>query len=180
MKDRPLDPRALDVAALCRDGGRVEGSTALAALPRLSASVLADADGGAAQVQWSAEGHTRAKLAVSPELWLDLTAAVPVRLECQRCLQPLAWPLAVDRRLRFVRGEQEAARLDEELEEDVLELEPRLNLLALIEDELILALPLVPRHEQCPQPLPAPPVADGASEAEHPFAALARLRSKAS
>jgi uncharacterized protein len=39
----------------------------------------------------------------------------------------------------------------------VLALEPALDLKELVEDELLLALPLVPRHEVCPEPLPFEP-----------------------
>jgi uncharacterized protein len=51
----------------------------------------------------------------------------------------------------------------------------------LIEDELLLALPIIARHEVCPQPLPAM-VSDDAAAASlqdapaNPFAALARLK----
>jgi uncharacterized protein len=176
MKDRSADPRALDVAALCRAGGRLEGRSSLAEFPRLAGSVLADADGPAAEVHWSAEGSSRPVPVGVLELWLALRAAVPVRLECQRCLQPLNWELTVAHRVRFVHGEQEAERLDEELEDDVLALEPRLDLLALLEDELILALPLVPRHDRCPQSLPVPGGDLHEEPAPHPFAALAKLR----
>ena len=196
-KPREIDPRAVDVAAFARSGARLEGQWPLAALGRLRTLVLddadgdadADADGDAARVTWSASGSTRAVRGGEPELWLELEAAVPVRLQCQRCLQPMGQVLAVDRRLRFVRGEDEAARLDEELEDDVLALLPRHDLRDLVEDELILALPLVPLHASCPEPLPGvgseaaaadgqPADADREAEAaaEHPFATLAALR----
>jgi uncharacterized protein len=91
--------------------------------------------------------------------------------------------VTVDRRFRFVAGDDEAARLDEESEDDVLVLQARLNLLELLEDELILALPLVPRHATCPEPLLAP--AGGEPEgmpdeepAPNPFAVLAALRGR--
>jgi uncharacterized protein len=47
----------------------------------------------------------------------------------------------------------------------------------LLEDELLLSLPLVPMHVDCPVPLP-PAVADQPAEegAPHPFAALAALK----
>ena len=45
--------------------------------------------------------------------------------------------------------------------------------------ELILALPLVPRHESCPQPLPVP-AAEPEEPAPNPFAALSRLRGTSS
>ena len=81
--------------------------------------------------------------------------------------------------MRFVRSEAEAERLDEVSDDDVLVLLPRLDLHELAEDELILALPLVPRHDDvCPEPLPMP-IDDLPSEepAPNPFAALAALRS---
>jgi len=48
----------------------------------------------------------------------------------------------------------------------------------LLEDELLLALPLVPRHDVCPEPLARAfrDAADVAEAAEHPFAALAALK----
>ena len=48
----------------------------------------------------------------------------------------------------------------------------------LIEDELLLALPLVPRHEQCPEPLPRAFVEDDPAidPADNPFAVLAALK----
>jgi uncharacterized protein len=86
-------------------------------------------------------------------------------------------PLQVDRRLFFVEGEDAAAALDTDSEDDVLTLEPAIDLRALIEDELLLALPLVPRHEVCPEPLPLQGE-EAAPAAEHPFAALAALKGR--
>ena len=63
----------------------------------------------------------------------------------------------------------------------LLALPPTLDLIELLEDELLLALPLVPRHEACPEPLPmsAGEVSEGEADDEpHPFAALAALRGR--
>ena len=190
MKDRFHDPRALDIAALCRARRQLEGQVPQTALERLHAGVLTAADGENAPVRWSALGATRPRAGAEPELWLQLQASAPVWLQCQRCLQPLATVLTVDRPFRFVRGQAEAAREDEDSEEDVLALAPRLDLLELIEDELILAMPLVPHHDECPEPLPVPTLGaaggDGeAADAEradaaHPFAALAKLLTRGS
>jgi uncharacterized protein len=86
--------------------------------------------------------------------------------------------LALDRWLRFVEDEAQAAELDAELDDDVLALPRWLDLVELIEDELLLALPLVPRHAVCPVPLPMALEAETApaEEAPHPFAALAALK----
>jgi hypothetical protein len=51
--------------------------------------------------------------------------------------------------------------------------------LALVEDELIMALPFVPRHEICPEAVVmavSDPEVDAAQERPHPFAALAGLK----
>ena len=173
MKER-FDPCALELLAFCRSGATLQGAWPQAGMVRLAGSLAAPGD---ADVAWSASGQWRPVIGGEAEVWLHLTAGTTVLLECQRCLQPMTQALQVDRAFRFVRGEAEAARLDEELEDDVLELPPRLDLHALVEDELILALPLVPRHERCPAPLPLPAGAEVAEAAPpNPFAALAALR----
>ena len=102
-------------------------------------------------------------------------------MACQRCLAPVSTPASVDRWIRFVTGEAQAEALDAESEDDVLALPRWLDLAELVEDELLLALPIVPRHETCPAPLPMPaqPVEDEEGEARpNPFAVLAQLKSR--
>ena len=148
---RNRNPLALDVAAFCRDAAVLEGEWTIAEMPRLAESVVLGADGFAeAPVQWAASGRLERPPGGAPQSVVDLRINTRVVLECQRCLQAMALPLHFERRFRFVQGEDEAASLDEELEDDVLALTPRLNLRALGEDELLLSLPLVPRHEACP------------------------------
>jgi uncharacterized protein len=62
--------------------------------------------------------------------------------------------LELDRRFLFVARRGQAARLDEEIDDEVLVFARELDLHALLEDELLLDLPLVPRHDAAPQPLP--------------------------
>jgi uncharacterized protein len=51
-----------------------------------------------------------------------------------------------------------------------------LDLHGLVEDELLLALPLVPMHEHCPRQLPMSAGDAEVAPAPKPFAALASLR----
>lgn len=128
-----------------------------------------------AEAQWSARGELRARPGGKPQVWLHLAAQCRVTLTCQRCLQPVHEPLSVERDILFAATEAEAEALDEELEEDVMVLPRALDLQELVEDELILALPLVPRHADCQLPLPpAQPLAEVPKA--HPFAALASLK----
>jgi uncharacterized protein len=180
MKARSYDPLRLDLENFIADGAALQGSWPLSRFERLLDGWPAEAPPPEGEVQWSATGELRKPKALEPERWLHLEASTQVWRECQRCLQPVALPLSLQRTLRFVRGEEEAARLDAESEDDVLALERAFDLSSLVEDELLLALPLVPRHEQCPQPLHVLGQVDEeeaeAPERENPFAALARLR----
>lgn len=177
MKDLAPPPHALDVQALCRSGARLQGREPLRSFTRLLEG-LTPGDDGAGQVVWSAQGEQRPVRGGPAQDWLHLQAEARVWLQCQRCLQPWAQPLSVQRAFCFVATEAQAEALDEELEDDVLVMPRRLDLIELLEDELILSLPLVPRHEpDCPAPLLAlaSATSGGASadEAPHPFAALA-------
>lgn len=169
----------LSVPALCQDATRLAGQRPLGEMRRLHDSLFGAPPPGSV-VEWSAQGSLLPTGAGEPEVWLHLQGGVGVTLQCQRCLQAVEQALVVDRRFRFVRTEQEAERMDEVSEDDVLVLMPRLDLFDLLEDELILALPLVPRHPgACPSPLPLPlPLDDLPAEASapNPFAALAALR----
>ena len=146
-----------------------------------AAAGRAAAVGGQPRAGGDLVGVRRSRKAVTggePEIRLHLQAHTALQMSCQRCLQPLTVLLDVQPSLRFVRGEQQAEALDEDSDEDVLALTPSLDLLPLTEDELILALPLVPRHEDCPQPLPMSAGEDeiaSADDAEHAFAGLASL-----
>ena len=175
---RAFDPRKLDVVAFAAEHGALAGELPVSELSRLSKGALPQIEADAT-VRWAAQG-VRGELAGGGiEARLQLQAATSLQLVCQRCLQPVTVALDVKPRLRFVADEALAEELDADSEDDVLALGAPLDLHALIEDELILALPLVPRHERCPQPLPWSPSAPAAGDQEpvdNPFAALAALR----
>ena len=89
-------------------------------------------------------------------------------------------PIDVDRHFIFVPDEATAAAMDDDSEDDVLEMSTDFNLLGLIEDEVLMALPLVPRHDVCPtgviQSAQTDDFNDVAEEKPNPFAALAALK----
>lgn len=186
MTSPTLDPLRLPVAQFAADAAELDGDWAIAELPRLADSECApdagsDTSRAAAdlsrRVRWHAIGYQK-PVGGQNQIWLALTADADVVLQCQRCLLPLDEHVQVDRHFRFVEDETTAAALDDEMEDDALVLTRSLNLRELVEDEMLLALPLVPRHEVCPEPLPRAfgDVEIVESEAAHPFAALAALR----
>lgn len=182
MRERSFDPRHLDVEAFAERAGALEGRLPLSSLARLSAAAEAGAVGSAdVQIAWRARGHRRAVRGAGHQSWMQLHAHGEVPLTCQRCLQAVAVSLEVDCDYRFVADEAAAAEADIDAEEDLLPTTRSLDLPGLIEDELLMALPLVPRHEgPCPQPLVAPasvdePAAEESSR-KNPFEALSVLK----
>ncbi len=154
MRSPRHDPLRLDVAAFASDGGLLDGRWPGASLERLADLQVPPQDQGPADVAWQVQGERKLRPGSEAELWLTLSARATVWLTCQRCLQPLSVDLALQRRLRFVHGEAQAAALDADSDDDVLALSRWLDLRELVEDEMLLGLPLVPRHDTCPQPLP--------------------------
>ena len=97
---------------------------------------------------------------------------------CQRCLTPYSLEIATESVLVLAKDEDDADKIEELLDDDELEViagSKEMNLLDLIEDEALLALPLSPRHDVCPDTS-----AQDAQKASKPspFAVLKQLKSK--
>ena len=177
MSTPEFDPSRLDVSAFAKVGGRLEGAWTLAQLARLRDLSMPGASSGApTDVNWSARGEKRVVRSGEAQVWLHVRAEAALQLECQRCLSAVEVPLAAERSFLFVHGEDAAAQLDASSEDDVLALTRALDLPELIEDELLLALPIVPRHEVCPEPLRLTDDLPAAEPEPSPFAALASLK----
>lgn len=177
MRPHSFDPRCLDVATGATQGDSFEGDWPLAAMPRLKESAHeASLPGPDERVRWQARCESRPVRAADPQVWLHLDADTAMSLVCQRCLQPVRAELHAQRSFLFVRGEDAAAQLDADSEDDVLALTRTLDLIELVEDELLLSLPLVPRHDVCPQPLSVKAGAEAVEDDVHPFAGLSVLK----
>jgi uncharacterized protein len=179
MSDPAFDPLSVDVAAFAKQGGTASGVWPLAALDRLCEEAHPDAKPAWTEaVDWRVAGEARARHGGEPEIWLHLACKARLALVCQRCLQAVEVDAHVDRSFQFVAGEALAAEIDADSEDDVLALSRTLNLVELIEDELLLGLPLVPRHSACPQPLRPPADPEPFEERANPFAVLGDLKRK--
>ncbi|MFU8838258.1 MAG: YceD family protein [Thiohalomonadaceae bacterium] len=105
-----------------------------------------------------------------------------VSLECQRCLQAMAFPIDSCFALALVRNETQAESLPSHYEPLVLDGEP-LFLRDVIEDELLLALPIVPKHPEgvCQLAIPRQQESDTQTDPDsakkvNPFAVLTNLK----
>lgn len=173
-----FEAQRLDVRRFAEDGGVLEGEAPLAQWPRLLAETTGA--GADAPVLWKATGELRGASRLRAQPWLHLEAGTSLQLVCQRCLHPVESTVELAQSFRFAPDEETAAAEDDASEEDVLAEDPTFDLLALIEDELLMALPPVPRHEVCPEQLPVAveDEAFAAAQAEkaHPFAVLGKLK----
>ncbi|MDH4425972.1 MAG: YceD family protein [Acidovorax sp.] len=175
---KEFSAQRLDVKAFAQAGAKLAGHDSLLKYERLA--LEAKGLHPDLLVDWQAEGELRTALGGMSQVWLHLKVRASFPMECQRCLTPVDIPLEVDRAFRFVADEATAEALDDESEEDLLALSREFDLRELIEDELLMALPVVPKHDECPTAVPLASSDDDFEEASavkpNPFAALAGLR----
>lgn len=180
--EKKSDPQHLDVVSFARDNFRLDGEGVLTDWPRLAEEQFGETL-AAGPVVWHLQGRSVPQPGEVDQIWLDLRASVALPMQCQRCLTPVLETVEAERSFRFVADEATAAAMDDEAEEDILVISRDFDALALVEDELILSLPLVPLHETCPEVLPmsvADPEFDAAAERPNPFGVLAGLKTRTS
>lgn len=133
-------------------------------------------------VNWQAHTELRSGSGVEADIWLYLQATLTLPLTCQRCMGEVDAPIIVNQWYRFVATEEIAMAEDDQSEEDLLVMTPQFDLLSVLEDELLMALPLVPMHNHCPVPLvlgmEIVDLVTIVSDKPNPFAALAEFKLK--
>ena len=133
-----LQPAAIDGLAFARTAAVLKGQLGMESLPRLAQS---GCSGAAVDFVLTGEINARGKSG------LKLAVEGSVRLQCQRCLGDLDFPLHLEAQLEFARSEAEITAADDDMERVVASSE--MSVAALVEDEVLLALPMVPKHERC-------------------------------
>lgn len=166
----------IDTYELVHNLREVHGVAPISRFTRLVGDLPQQAD---TTVSWSVKGiaDTRGKQ------FLLLRVTASPTLECQRCLRAFQWPVDAENRLELVRSEaelEEGADGHEQDPDDFIERivgSQRLDVLALVEDEIILSLPYVPKHDVCPSLPDALAQESGADTSRpNPFAALSQLK----
>jgi uncharacterized protein len=158
----------IDAFEFSRSNGHRDGVTPVATMSRLSAD-CADQSG---EIAWAVDG------AVTSQDYPALTVSVSgtVQLMCQRCLTPFAYEVDSSTMLILGKDDEEADQIEELLGDesiDVIVGSRTCDLRDLVEDETLLALPQVPKHEVCPDSK----LLDAArSEKPSPFAGLKDLK----
>ena len=101
---------------------------------------------------------------------LDISLKGTCNLRCQRCLGEFSYPLEMTSHLQLVSADKLAETEAED--EDAIEATSQLDVLALIEDEVLLGLPFAPKH---PDGMCSAPLKD-LQQSANPFAVLAVLK----
>jgi uncharacterized protein len=168
MSDR-LD-ELIDPLSLAAKGRTLEGRIPLAKLARLGPSLQ------------STQGEAEASLrfGVDEAGMPNVTGRVraTLMLQCQRCMQAMAYAVDSQIRLGIVKSREAAERLPANYDPLLVSGE-EMKAADIVEDELILALPIVAMHERADCPLGAEfqeQEADAEPKRENPFAVLAGLK----
>jgi uncharacterized protein len=156
-----LQPGLIDGLQFARTGSETRGMIGLAQLPRLAEmSCGVDAIAYAIKGAMNAEGKP----------CLRVRACGTLQLVCQRCLGPIPRAVSVDVELELSESLRDIAQAEDDV--DRVLASPAMDVVQLVEDELILDLPLSPRHEGCeaaPQGVEPP-------SRPSPFGVLERLK----
>jgi uncharacterized protein len=176
--DKNLPSMRIDAKAFAKAQSHLSAQTPLALLERFQQDCVGEVPG---EVTWAIQGSMRPSLSGGQSAWLHLMASATVPVTCQRCLGVVDLLLNVNQDFRFVADEATALAEDDASTEDLLVFSHDLDVLELVEDELLMALPIVPMHEVCEskhaQTL-TPGAGGGEDDKPHPFAVLAALRAR--
>jgi uncharacterized protein len=142
------DPKALSRIDFCvPQSYQGAGFLEISALPRVAeeASSIEPGDG----FDWEVKTHFANSPGSEPQQILELAVKGRIHLVCQSCLQDFGLDLTQDSRFVLVATEEEADAFP--MEDDQLEplvASQHFDLLGLIEDEILLSMPLIPKHPE--------------------------------
>ncbi|MFA5493387.1 MAG: YceD family protein [Porticoccaceae bacterium] len=168
--ERKQLPRQVDPRKLVAQGTTLSGDVPTAAMMRLAGAVLGAGEVAQAELLFRRDdsGHSV----------VEGSVALEVSLECQRCLKPVAKTLAGELHLGIVGDEEQAQNLPKRLEPWIVASETT-DLFDLVEDELLLALPIVAFHDrgEC-EGHSSYSTGQIEDSAENPFGILAQLKTR--
>ena len=178
----PADPSALRRVDFCAPQAyKGAGFLAISALPRVAEEVSSVDSGDG--VAWEAETHFEDSPGAEPKHVLSLQFKARIHLLCQRCLQDYPLEMAEKRQFVFLASEEEADAYP--MDDDALEplvASQHFDLLETLEDEILLSLPLIPKHPdgECavhPASLgDSRPASEAPEKRENPFNVLKKIK----
>lgn len=163
-------PYEVDALKFCQQRVVLTGQLPISAMPRLLASLVAEEGVADVDVHFSVDEQARKRIGG--------TVQAQVQMQCQRCLNAVAVDVSSEVQVALVWSDEQAANLPRGIEPVEVDDAHSLSLLELVEDELLLALPLVAHHSQCEMPTfdPGATLVDEGKK-DNPFQVLAALKS---
>lgn len=109
--------------------------------------------------------------------YLKGTVKATIPLTCQRCLERVDYSISTEFQLSPVHSEDQADSLPSSYEALILNENNEVSLCDLVEDELLLALPIVPKHKEseCKKHMAKKDEMKIAKKKNHPFEKLREL-----
>lgn len=132
-------PIEIDPFRLAKAGLTLEGRLSLSVMPRLS-ELLQDNSG---EVDVSMQFDID-KILGLPIMTGVFKAALP--LICERCSEPMVYEANIDCSLAIINSERKIEGLAEQYDPWIIDNDDPVVLSSIVEDELILDIPLVPKH----------------------------------
>jgi uncharacterized protein len=172
MSTGPL-PRQADIRKLTSSGALLEGAVKVSELGRLAQALVGDSGVVAYELRF---GVTEEGIPC-----ICGRVSTTVQVKCERCLEPMELAIASEFSLGVVHGDDQARQLPARLEPLVVELDT-VDTAAVVEDEVLLCLPIVSYHSQdeCKQQAGYQSSPEGrqpaAEERKNPFDVLAALK----
>lgn len=132
-------PARFNPDLVARDGTRYEVTVPISRFERLSGILASDDGAVSASATFS---RRKSHIFVAGRLRADWP------LVCQRCLKPMIVPIDEPYELVFVDSEGAARELPKALDPVLLDDSGQIRLVDLLEDELMLHVPAIPKHEE--------------------------------
>ncbi|NOL49768.1 YceD family protein [Pelistega europaea] len=164
----------IDLMDVVRLSQTLEGKEPIGSFTRLMEDLPEQTVAG--EVLWSLQGHQKTH---GPAL-VTLHVQANPQLQCQRCMGLFHYPVDTDVELEVVTSLKaldadvsESGEIDNDAYDKILANKP-VDILELVEDELILSLPYIPKHEECEDLVELPE--DNLEKKPSPFAILEKLK----
>lgn len=164
-------PAQIDPIRLAEEGGRLNGRLSTRSMHRLLSLCASPPVQVVIDLQFERAGRNR---------WeMHGKVAGEVTLVCQRCLQPFVYRMDVAPQVMFARSDAEERHLSDDGAREVVLVTAPLVLSELIEDELLLGLPMIPMHADgvcAAVPAASKGAKDDTTARPNPFAVLGKLK----
>jgi uncharacterized protein len=166
-------PKEIDPFRLANNGLRLEGELELSKMARLSAAIVDNHGIVDVELQFDIDQTG------TPFMVGHIKTELP--LVCERCMQTMQHQVDTDLSFGLIRHERQAEQLPEQYEPWLIDSDAPVELSSIVEDELLLAIPIVPKHEHACLPEEMWQSGEDIGEEEKPespFAVLSALKKK--